>query len=105
MEVELMETEIGENELKKPFNEVLSESIDEVLSAMGITVRNMIYLYLNSHLHMSKGEIPWRMTDFFETLEKLFGAGAKQLEKQILETLQEKTQITYPLTAVENSWP
>ncbi len=97
-----METNVGEKE-KKPFNDLLSESIDEVLTSLGSTVRNMIYLYLNSHLHISKDEIPYRMTEFFETLEKLFGFGAKNLEKQILQTLQEKTQIMQPLMAVENS--
>jgi hypothetical protein len=89
--------------LKKPFNDLLSETIDDVLNSMGATVKNTIYLYLSSHLNISKSEIPLRLNEFFGALEVLFGKGAKQLNIQMVEKLEQKTGITQILITREGN--
>jgi hypothetical protein len=77
---------------------LLTEAIDEALSVLGKPAKTMIYFHLNSNLQISKQEIPYRLNDFIDELEKILGHGAKQLELQLIRVFQAKADKIYPLS-------
>jgi hypothetical protein len=72
---------------RKTFEEILLESIDEALSSLGESVKESIYFHLKDKFKISREEIPWRIRDFAEGLEKIFGLGARFLEILIMKRL------------------
>jgi len=72
---------------RKTFEEILLESIDEALSSLGESVKESIYFHLKDKFKISREEIPWRIRDFAEGLEKIFGFGARFLEILIMKRL------------------
>lgn len=50
------------------------EAIDKSFLSLGEPVKKSIYLYLENS-GITKSEIPFRINDFQNTLEKLFGVG------------------------------
>lgn len=87
----------------KTFNEILIESVDEVLAAIGGSVRCAIYFYLEKNLGVSKGQIPYRIDELMDTLENIFGVGARHIELQLIKQLQAKTGINYLSSLQESS--
>jgi hypothetical protein len=77
-------------DLKMNLEELVLEAIDESLSSIGQNCKNFIYFHLESEYNLNKGEIPFRIKDFSEAIEKIFGVGAKILEIQILKILFKK---------------
>lgn len=71
----------------KTFEEILLESIDEALSSLGESVKESIYFHLKDKFKIPREEIPWRIRDFAEGLEKIFGLGARFLEILIMKRL------------------
>jgi hypothetical protein len=70
--------------------ELVLEAIDESLSSMGQNCKKSIYFHLENDYNLNKLEIPFRIKDFSEAIEKIFGVGAKILEIQILRILFKK---------------
>ena len=79
----------------KKFEEVLQDSIDEALSSLGEAVKTSIYFHLEHKFLIARQDIPFRIEDFSDALEKIFGLGAKRLELLIMKNLYEKVNCLY----------
>jgi hypothetical protein len=78
------------------FEEVLLEAIDESFSWLGESEKQAIYLILEKRYKISKQEIPYRIEDFTEIIEDIFGLGAKLLEIRIMKNLFTKMGYNFP---------
>ena len=88
---------------KLDFNEILLVSIDEALSSLGKNVAAAIYFHIEKTFNIKRGEIPQRISDFSDALEKIFGIGAKTLEILCMEKLYAKVKVIYKRP--EPEWP
>jgi hypothetical protein len=79
----------------KKFEDLMLNSIDEAFSSLGDRAKASIYIYLEQKLVLSKQEIPFRIDDFSNALETIFGLAAKQLEILIMKKLYEKITCSY----------
>jgi hypothetical protein len=79
-----------EAENKTEFEKVLLEAIDEGLSLLGESSKQAFYIHLEKTFKMNRQNIPSRIEDFTDAIEKLFGAGAKILEIHIMKCLFKK---------------
>ncbi|MGB9741058.1 MAG: hypothetical protein ACP5IM_04185 [Candidatus Bathyarchaeia archaeon] len=75
---------------KEDFDKLLMESIDEALTSLGDSVKQSIYFHLEDKFGISKEEIPGRIDDFADGIEKIFGLGAHFIEILIMKKLHEK---------------
>jgi len=74
------------------FETQLSETIDEVLSALGDSTREAIYQLLQKVYGISKQDIPNRIEGFANALEKTFGPVSKLIEIKIVERMHAKNK-------------
>lgn len=74
----------------KDFDKLLIEAIDEALASLGESARQSIYFHLENRFKVAKDDVPSRLEDFAEGLEKIFGPGANFLEILIMKKLFEK---------------
>jgi hypothetical protein len=74
----------------KQFEEKLLEAIDEGLSFLGESPKQALYFHLEKTLKMNRLDIPYRIEEFTDAIEKIFGTGAKILEIQIMKCLFKK---------------
>jgi hypothetical protein len=88
----LIELEIKPNQ---SFFDVLLESIDDAFLTLGEATRMSIYLYFENNWGLKKQEIPFRLGDFQNALEQLFGVGARNLEILFIKKLHDKLKTTY----------
>jgi len=72
------------------FERLLLEAIDEGLSSLGDSPKQAIYFYLEKTFKIKKMDIPNKIEEFANVIEKIFGHGAKHLEIQIMKRLYEK---------------
>lgn len=84
-----MNVSILESTYKRDFTKLLLEAVDETLSSLGDSSKRAIYFYLERNFSIKKQDIPDRIEEFTEAIEKLFGNGAKILEIQIMKHLYE----------------
>lgn len=71
--------------------DVLMQTIDEVLSILGESIKTSIYYHLENTMGLKKHEIPARLADFHFALEKMFGKlGTKYIEDQLIKQLEKK---------------
>jgi hypothetical protein len=80
---------------EKKFNDILIESIDEAFLTLGETTRAAIYLNLESKFGLSKQDIPDKVGDFSDALDRIFGQAARQLEVLIMTCLHNKVDCSY----------
>lgn len=73
-----------------PFNTVLAEAVDSALLSLGDSARQAIYFHLKEKFKIAKNEIPHRLREFEDGLEKIFGNGARFLEILIMERLYQR---------------
>lgn len=85
---------------RKDFDKLLLEAIDEALASLGESARQAIYFHLEDKFRIARNEIPQRIEDFVEGLQKIFGMGAHFLEILIMKKLHER--IGSPLQWDEN---
>jgi hypothetical protein len=78
--------------LKTKFETAVTEAIDESLSALGENIKQAIYLQLENKYSIRKEEIPFKIEAFTNTIEFLFGQGAKVIEIGIIEKLHGKIE-------------
>ncbi len=83
------------NNGRKKFEIVLAEAVDEALSSLGVTVKTSIYFHLEHKFIIPKQDIPFRIDDFSDALERIFGVAAKYLEILIMKKLHEKITCFY----------
>ena len=77
------------------FCDVLLESIDEAFSSLGESAKASIYSYLENEMDIRELEIPFRIDDFQNALERIFGMGARHLEILFIMHLHEKLKTKY----------
>ena len=79
----------------KKFEEVLQDSIDEAFSSLGETIKTSIYFHLEHKFLITRQDIPCRIEDFSDALERIFGLGARHLELLIMKNLCKKVNCLY----------
>lgn len=72
---------------EKRLNEIILRAIDLGLLDLGEGTRHTIYYHVERIQHLKREEIPRRMEEFHEALEKLLGAGTRAVEKLIVRNL------------------
>jgi hypothetical protein len=81
----------------KDFHKLFLQAVDGAFSSLGDSARQSIYFHLEMRFRMPRSEIPDRLEDFENGLEKIFGAGTKFLEilimKRLYETMEPKRRI------------
>ena len=77
------------------FEDVLKDSVEEALSCLGESVKKSIYFHLENSFLLSRQDIPCRVKDFSDALERIFGLGAKHIELLIMEKLYMKVNCSY----------
>jgi len=75
---------------RKAFEKLLTEAIDEALTSLGESAKQAIYFHLENKFKIAKKDIPYRLEDFADGLEKIFGLGAHFIEILIMKSLFEK---------------
>ena len=78
------------------FEEVLLEAIDESFSWLGESEKQAIYFILKKTYKISKQEIPYRIEEFTEAIEEIFGLGAKIIEIRIMKDLFSRMGYSFP---------
>ncbi|MGB8779061.1 MAG: hypothetical protein WCD81_00225 [Candidatus Bathyarchaeia archaeon] len=73
----------------KDFHKLFLQAVDDAFSSLGDSARQSIYFHLETRFGMPRDEIPNRLEDFENGLEKIFGAGTKFLEILIMKRLYE----------------
>lgn len=76
---------------KAAFEKLLAESIDEAFASLGESSRQSIYFHLENQFKIAKEDIPRRLEEFADGLERIFGLGAQFLEILIMKKLYEKS--------------
>ena len=74
------------------FEELLMEAIDEGLSLLGESSKQVVYCYLEKTFKMNRLDIPYRIEEFIDAIERIFGTGAKILEIQIMKCLFKRVE-------------
>ncbi len=77
------------------FEIILVEAVDDAFSTLGENVKTSIYYHLEHKLIIPKQDIPYRIEDFSDALERIFGIAAKHLEILIMKKLHEKVICHY----------
>jgi len=77
------------------FCKMFGEAIDEAFSSLGESARKAIYTHLENSFGIKKSEIPYRINDFSDALEKIFGPSARNLEILCIKNIQAKARIDY----------
>jgi len=93
---------LDKKEPTKKFEEILIESVDDAFSCLGDGTKKTIYHHLNDKFMIAKEDIPYRLDDFSEKLDLIFGAGARHLEIIIMKKLYEK--VTFSVEWNGPSW-
>jgi len=79
---------------KSDFNRLFSESLDETLNQiLGDSLTKTLQHYLQSSFSLNKNDVPLRVEEFAEALEKTLGAEAMIIEKTIVKHLYAKLEI------------
>ncbi|KPV63716.1 MAG: hypothetical protein AOA66_0672 [Candidatus Bathyarchaeota archaeon BA2] len=79
----------------KAFDKLFIEAVDEGLTVLGESGRQMIFFHLENSYSIKKHKIPKKPEAFATGLEKIFGAGASVIEKLILKSLYSKLGLKY----------
>ena len=73
------------------FNRLLLEAVDEALASLGEASKQSIYFHLERKFRVKKPEIPEKIDECAQALEKIFGSGAYFIEVLIIKHIHEKT--------------
>ncbi|MGB9841414.1 MAG: hypothetical protein ACPLKZ_01685 [Candidatus Bathyarchaeales archaeon] len=79
------------------------EAIDEALSSLGESVKTAVYFHLEHSFNIKRQEIPNRLADFSEALERIFGPGARRLEVLFMKSIHSKIKVICKWPEYE--WP
>jgi hypothetical protein len=74
------------------FEAAIIEAVDESLSLFGHFNKKVIYFHLENAFKIKKQEIPYKIEDFADAIEQMFGVGAKLIEIRIIEALHKRMQ-------------
>jgi hypothetical protein len=74
------------------FETAMIEAVDEGFAPFGHSSKQAIYFHLENTFKIKKQEIPYKIEEFADAIEQIFGAGAKLIEIRIIEVLHERIQ-------------
>jgi hypothetical protein len=80
---------------EQSFCKMLLEAIDEAFSSLGESIGEAMYFHLEKTFGIRRSEIPFRIDDFSDTVERIFGLGSRHLEILIVKNLYAKARIEY----------
>jgi hypothetical protein len=80
----------SESARNRGFKRLLLEAVDEGLSSLGDSPKQTIYFSLEKTFSIKKQDIPNKIEEFTNAIEKIFGYGANLLEIQIIKHLYKK---------------
>jgi hypothetical protein len=86
---------LAKTKTEKVFGALLLESIDQAFSTLGQNVKLSIFFYLETKFALPKQDIPDRIEDFSNALEKIFGQASVPLEILVMKCLNEKIKGNY----------
>ena len=75
------------------FDKVLLEAVEDAFSSLGESGGEAVFFHLGKSFGIKRSEIPFRIDDFSDALEKIFGLGARQLEIRFMKNLFAKVKI------------
>ena len=78
----------------KKFDFMLLEAIDEALSTLGESIKKSVYFHLEVTYKMKRAEIPNEIVRFSDSLDKMFGTGARFIEILVIKRFYPKIQVT-----------
>ena len=83
---------------KRSFEKLLLEAVDDGLSSLGDSAKHAIYFHLKKTFNINRRDIPSKIEQFADAIEKIFGFGAKPIEILIIRRLNEKVGgvVEYP---------
>ena len=76
--------------VKKNFEKLLIEAVDEALASLGDSAKKAVYFHLKDRFQISRRVIPDHLDIFVDGLEKIFGEGAQFLKILIMKGLYER---------------
>jgi hypothetical protein len=74
------------------FETAILDAVDAGFAPFGRFGKQVIYLHLESTFKIKKQEIPYKIEEFADAIEQIFGTGAKLIEIRIIEALHERNQ-------------
>ena len=75
------------------FDKVLLEAVEDAFSSLGESGGEAVFFHLEKSFGIRRSEIPFRIDEFSDALEKIFGLGARQLEIRFMKNLFAKVKI------------
>ena len=76
------------------FEELLLGAIDEGLALLGDLSKQAFYYHLEETFNINRQDIPCKIEEFTDAIEKIFGTGAKIIQIQIMKCLFKKVGYT-----------
>ena len=76
--------------MRKDFEKLMLEAVDEGFSSLGESSKQAIYFHLERSFGIKREEISDRIGAFTQSIENIFGVGAGCLEVLIMQRLHEK---------------
>ncbi len=61
--------------------------VDRGLSHLGETIKHVVYWYLENEYDLKKDAIPDKPEEFMKALEKMYGPGAKVMERNMVREM------------------
>jgi len=77
---------------EKSFETAIIEAVDESFALFGHPSKQVIYFHLENTFKIKQQEIPYKIEEFADAIEQIFGAGAKMIEIRIIEALHQRNQ-------------
>ena len=74
------------------FEKLLLEAVDEALSSLGDSSKQVVYFHLEKTFKLNRQDIPHKIEEFADAIENIFGYGAKLIEILIMKRLYEKVK-------------
>jgi hypothetical protein len=81
------------------FDELLLSAVDRAFLCLGSSSKDAVYFSLKEDFRLPRKEIPARLYEFSEALERLFGIGSRHLEILIMKELNKELSEEKPLKA------
>ncbi|MCW4005172.1 MAG: hypothetical protein NWF04_01030 [Candidatus Bathyarchaeota archaeon] len=77
------------------FDDVLLQAIEDGLTNLGESPKQIVYFHLEKKFSLKKEDIPKHLENFSLALQSIFGVGGRSIETMILKSLCLKYGINY----------
>lgn len=84
--------EIQSNRIEGTFEKAVIDAVDECFSSIEYIDKHVLYKYLEEKFSIKKKEIPFKIEEFTDAVERIFGEAAKLIEIRIIQNLHSKIQ-------------